>query len=147
MLRPEISVKLKAQLDRTRKVAEQATHGLTGELQYLGETAEAALLAATECRLERMARGLLYFGMHQFTLSGHADQLIEDRRIRDNFQDERVKLLTLTEDLIAEALENNCGCTRNQNPSSGERLTHDLTHHMTKGICDTPGCYMGHRLP
>ena len=29
----------------------------------------------------------------------------------------------------------------------GERLTHDLTHHMTGGICDTPGCYMGHKTP
>ena len=147
MLRPEISAKLKAQLDRARKAAEEATHGLTGDLQYLGETAEAALVAATECKLDKMARGLLYFGMHQFALSGRADQLIEDRRIRNTFQDERVKLLTLTEDLIVEALEMNCGCTMNRNPSSGERLTHDLTHHMTGGICDTPGCSMGHRLP
>ena len=146
MLRPEISVKLKAQLERARKAAEEATHGLTGDLQYLGETAEAALVAATECKLDKMARGLLNFGMYQLTLSAHAEQLIEDRSLRDSLYDERFRFSTLMENLIVEALQNNCGCTTNRGPSSGERQTHDLTHHMTGGICDTPGCYMGHRV-
>ena len=143
--------KLKDQLDRTRKVAEQATIALTGELKYLGETAEKAIQAASNCNLEQMARALLYTGMAEFTIAGHADRYIEDTATRAAFHEERVKMSTLTEELIAEALEENCHCARNLNPlnmdpSPGERKTHELTHHMTAGICDTPGCYMGHRL-
>ena len=49
-----------------------------------------------------------------------------------------------TTESVKKGLGNKAGY---RNPSSGERLTHDLTHHMTGGICDTPGCYMGHKLP
>ena len=76
-----------------------------------------SLTQAEKCRLEAMAWGLMTMGLAQREARDIGRQFIEDETARDKYEDTRLELVKLTEDIVARALEGSCSCQRGAEPS------------------------------
>lgn len=76
-----------------------------------------ALSQAVGCRLEAMAWGMVLVGLGQRDAEDMARRFIEDDKARERYQDVRVELMELTQDLVSQALAQNCDCHNSEVPA------------------------------
>ena len=77
-----------------------------------------AVSQAAGCRLDSTALAMVLFGWSQRDSEDAARRYIEDDKARTQFNDTRLELLSLTTDLVAAALRENCGCQQSEVPAT-----------------------------
>ena len=83
----------------------------------LRDDALLALSQAVGCRAGALSRVLMYMGLDLAEHDEWVERLVEKPETRALIRDKRLELMEATEALIAEALQENCGCAWKSEPA------------------------------
>lgn len=107
--------KLLAKLKALNEVFPEAAMELQNA--HLYSDALVAVSQANGCRLEAAARAMALLGMTRQDVSDAARRWIETPATRLRYYDAVGEMLHLTEELVAQALQENCGCQGGDQPA------------------------------